>query len=164
MPVAMFCVLHCTLPKLCFFCFFFPLCVDAYASPFSPSSESQWTVQEVWERVWQLEEADRQGEAVIRREIEREKGGRGREASFTPKKWKYMYHTSNPMCSYISSFVGSSRLHLGCPHRHAAIRPAGLLWLHWHGLAQAYPTMIQHFSSSSSDMVCLKGAVCFVEA
>ena len=29
----------------------------------------------------------------------------------------------------------SSRLHLGCPHRHAAIRPAGLLWLHWHGLS-----------------------------
>ena len=28
----------------------------------------------------------------------------------------------------------SSKLHLGCPHRHAAIRPAGLLWLHGPGL------------------------------
>ena len=29
----------------------------------------------------------------------------------------------------------SSRLHLESPHRHAAIRPAGLLWLHRHGLS-----------------------------
>ena len=53
-------------------CIFF-LCADGCASPFSPSSKSQWTLQEVRERVWQLEEADRQGEVERERERERER-------------------------------------------------------------------------------------------
>ena len=51
----------------------FFLCADGCASPFSSSSKSQWTLQEVRERVWQLEEADRQGEREREREGERER-------------------------------------------------------------------------------------------
>ena len=118
--------------------------------------QSSWTTvwrgktspeQELW--AWgsfQLEcqrypgREERQSRRMGRGEMEEkereEEGGR--------MKVRVSYNSS--MCSYISSFVGSSRLHLGCPHKHAAICPAGLLWLHWHGLAQARPRMTQHFS------------------
>ena len=52
----------------------------------------------------------------------------------------YIKYTHQPLklvrCWIILGWAwASSKLHLECPHRHAAIRPARLLWLQGHGLS-----------------------------
>ena len=42
--------------------------------------------------------------------------------------------STRKILNHPGAMLSDSKLHLKCPHRHAAIRPAGLLWLHGHGL------------------------------
>ena len=116
-------------------------------------------------RVWQLEEADRQGEAVIRREIGREKGRRGREASFTPKKWKYVYHTI-AQCVHIYPPLWGVADCIWDAHTNMQlfVQPDYYGYTGMGSLRLA-PGWLSTSLSSSNYMVytCLKGAVCFVE-